>query len=326
MAMPRRASEPSNGVDRAHQLSALSLHLLHWRLTVDVSPPAAAGITSPGAAGASATPAEPSWLQGKNLGAVGLPERHFAGMHGIELPAGMAFTLTQADEFLTRLAEENRDRIAFPEMAVSTRQQPASGAIALSWGKRHRAGPVSLVRCTPLVPRVSGTYCLFFGSAARWARLAIQASYSGVPLLGGNPWGSPPNQVGNVSAAVSPIVRLPVAHDISGKHAPKRTSLRISFTMAELYTLRFQSPHCRTTFVAALHSLTVMIPQRRIDGPDRVRQCASLLGLAMVRGSQDHRLSSRRSHACCVGEALPILIIYALLSPDLWGAKSATNS
>ena len=176
----------------------------------------------------------------------------------------------------------------------------------------------------PLLPMLD--YCFAFGSAARWARLAIQASYSGVPLLGGNPWGSPPNHVGNVSAAVSPIVRLPVAHDISGKHGPKRISLRISFTMAELYTLRFQSPHCRTTFVAALHSLTVMIPQRRIDGPDRVRQCASLLGLAMVRGSQDHRLSSRRSHACCVGEALPILIIYALLNPDLWGAKPATNS
>ena len=35
---------------------------------------------------------------------------------------------------------------------------------------------------------------------------------------------------------------------------------------------------------------------------------------------------SRRSHACCVGEALPILTIYALLNPELWDAKPATNS
>ena len=128
-------------------------------------------------------------------------------------------------------------------------------------------------------------YYLPFGSAACCARLAIHASYSGVPLLGGNPWGSPPNHVGNVSAAVSPIVRLPAAHDISGKHAPKSTSPRISFTMGELYTLRFQTPHCRTTVVATLHCLTVMIPRRRIDGPDRFAN-ASLFRLAMVRGSQ----------------------------------------
>src|SRR6202165_2925527 len=70
---------------------------------------------------------------------------------------------------------------------------------------------------------------LTFGSAASLARLAIKALYSGVPFLGGTPSGSPPNHVGRISALVSPIVRPPVAQDISGKHAPKRISLRTNF-------------------------------------------------------------------------------------------------
>ena len=39
------------------------------------------------------------------------------------------------------------------------------------------------------------------------------------------------NQIGNVSAPVSPTVRLPPAHDIRAKHAPKRINLRISFRL-----------------------------------------------------------------------------------------------
>ena len=42
--------------------------------------------------------------------------------------------------------------------------------------------------------------------------------------------------------------------------------------MAELYTVRYQSRHCRTTVVAALHFPAVIILPRRIDGADRVRQ------------------------------------------------------
>src|SRR5439155_14420566 len=55
---------------------------------------------------------------------------------------------------------------------------------------------------------------------ASWARLAIHASYSGVPRRGGASAGSPPIQCG-MSAICSPAVRPPV-HDDSDSAARQR--------------------------------------------------------------------------------------------------------
>ena len=54
----------------------------------------------------------------------------------------------------------------------------------------------------------------------------------------------------------------------------------------------------------------------------------SMLHFGEIRRLRDkvHLRLSRRSLACCADEILPILTICALLNPDLWGAKRATNS
>jgi hypothetical protein len=102
---------------------------------------------------------------------------------------------------------------------------------------------------------------LSLGSAATWARLAIQASYSGVPLLGGTPSGRPPNHVGSVSAAVSPIVRPPVAHDMSGKHDPKRINVRTSFIMAALIHRPVSIATAPASLLDLMDALPMVIPQ-----------------------------------------------------------------
>jgi hypothetical protein len=94
-------------------------------------------------------------LQGKDLGAVGLPERHFAGLHRAQLPAGMAFALTQADDLLVRLIEENRNRVAFfPDHGSDQRQGEAfrRGDFLGRWRAdliNRRFGAAYLVGLTP---------------------------------------------------------------------------------------------------------------------------------------------------------------------------------
>ena len=82
-------------------------------------------------------------------------------------------------------------------------------------------------RCKPPEPERRGAYlgCAVFGLAASWARVAIQASYSGVPRRGGTPGGMPPIHCG-MSASRSPAV-LP-AQDVSTMPArPRKAQARI---------------------------------------------------------------------------------------------------
>src|SRR5262245_54876149 len=62
--------------------------------------------------------------------------------------------------------------------------------------------------------------CSVFGLAVCWVRLAIHASYSGLPDRGGASAGNPPIQ-GGTSAIRSPTVR-PSAQDDSDRQAKQR--------------------------------------------------------------------------------------------------------
>jgi len=79
------------------------------------------------------------------------------------------------------------------------------------------------------------TYFLPFGRAASSARLAIQASYSGVPIRGGIPVGSPPSHCGTASII---WLRCCVdAQDTNAKHIPKEISLQTDFMVDGLILL-----------------------------------------------------------------------------------------